>query len=430
MSINAQEFTYSFLGVIGCLTFAGLYIRLIKNKTNSLIKLLPNIAVSIGILGTFVGIFLGLWGFDVQNINESIPKLLEGLKTAFMTSIAGMVASLILKVAYESKSVIENSKEKIQVDDPLEVLKSIAFGIKNLEKSSKEIESSIVACFRSDEEYSLISQLKLIRQEIIDTRKEVSNSFNEFAEKIAESNTDALVKALEKVIGDFNVLLNELVSESFKELSSAMIKLTEWQENYKDHVDVTQEKINTLIGQMKETVSTLSQASIKISKIDENLVNIDDSISNLTVSAKDISKHIENLKLQNDQLRESISAIKQIGNDAKLVLPSITEHIDNLTKKLESTVLTSTKIFDLTNSKLTDFVETTTENIQKAAESHTTAIRTTIEEIDKGLEEELGKALNSLAGSLASLSGKFVEDYLPLTERLKDVVRMSERIDA
>ncbi len=63
-----------------------------------------------------------------------------------------------------------------------------------------------------------------------------------------------LVEALKKVIDDFNVLLNELVSESFKELSSAMVKLTEWQENYRTHVDEMQGIINTLITHMKETV--------------------------------------------------------------------------------------------------------------------------------------------------------------------------------
>ncbi len=211
--MNAQEITKIFLYIIGSIVVAGFYFRLVKKKTNTLVKLLPNIAVSMGILGTFVGIYLGLLEFDVASINESIPKLLEGLKTAFATSIAGLVASIILKFAFEGKSVQEDSKKGVQEEDPVELLKLMVSGINNLENSSREIEKSIVSCFRSDEEYSLISQLKLIRQEVVDTRREISDSFKTFAEKIAESSTDALVKALEKVIGDFNKLLNELVSE-------------------------------------------------------------------------------------------------------------------------------------------------------------------------------------------------------------------------
>ena len=36
--------------------------------------------ISIGVLGTFTGIFLGLYHFDTSKITESVPKLLEGLK--------------------------------------------------------------------------------------------------------------------------------------------------------------------------------------------------------------------------------------------------------------------------------------------------------------------------------------------------------------
>ena len=61
----------------------------------------------------------------MSNISESIPELLEGLKTAFATSIAGLVASIILKFAFEGKAVQENSKSDVQQDDPVELLKSI-----------------------------------------------------------------------------------------------------------------------------------------------------------------------------------------------------------------------------------------------------------------------------------------------------------------
>jgi len=428
--MDAQGFTVIFLIAILGILMAGLYLRLAKKQTNKVIALLPNVAVSLGILGTFVGIYLGLLEFDVAKISDSIPKLLDGLKTAFTTSIAGMLASIILKFAFEGKNVHEDSKSEVQQDDPLELLRAMVSGIHNLEKSSREIETSIVSCFRSDEEYSLISQLKLIRQEIIDTKREVSNSFKSFADKIAESSTDALVKALEKVIGDFNMLLNELVSESFKDLSTSMIKLTEWQENYKTHVDETQGKINILLTHMQETVSVLDETAKNITKIDDSLENIDSSIGGISVSAEDISAHIENLKLQNEVLKEGIVSIKQIGEEAKNVMPAIAEQIDNLTKKLEATVLKTTKAFESNSLLVAEFVEKTTKDIQKAVDNHAKTIQDSIEGIDKGLEEELSKALNSLAGSLASLSAKFVEDYQPLTVRLREIVRLSEKADA
>ena len=44
------------------------------------------------------------------------------------------------------------------------------------------------------------------------------------------------------------------------------------------------------------------------------------------------------------------------------------------------------------------------------------------------LEQQLDVSLNSLGRNLASLSRRFVDDYEPLTEQLKKVVRLAETI--
>lgn len=54
--------------------------------------------ISVGVLGTFVGIFIGLQGFDPQDIMSSVKHILVGLKTAFFTSIVGMSVATILSI--------------------------------------------------------------------------------------------------------------------------------------------------------------------------------------------------------------------------------------------------------------------------------------------------------------------------------------------
>ena len=56
------------------------------------------IVVGLGLLGTFLGLTLGINGFDstsTQNIQNSIQVLLSGMGTAFRTSLVGMTASII-----------------------------------------------------------------------------------------------------------------------------------------------------------------------------------------------------------------------------------------------------------------------------------------------------------------------------------------------
>ncbi len=48
---------------------------------------------TIGILGTFLGIFLGLKDFNIDEIDKSVPALIEGLKFAFFSSICGIFFS-------------------------------------------------------------------------------------------------------------------------------------------------------------------------------------------------------------------------------------------------------------------------------------------------------------------------------------------------
>ena len=63
----------------------------------------PALLTTMGILGTFVGIYMGLHNFNIFDIDQSIPALLSGLKTAFTTSIVGMVAAIFLKLMQSIK---------------------------------------------------------------------------------------------------------------------------------------------------------------------------------------------------------------------------------------------------------------------------------------------------------------------------------------
>ncbi len=61
--------------------------------------------VGLGILGTFLGLTIGVESFDssnVEHIQSSIQTLLAGMGTAFYTSLIGMSSSLIF-IAYDKR---------------------------------------------------------------------------------------------------------------------------------------------------------------------------------------------------------------------------------------------------------------------------------------------------------------------------------------
>ena len=65
--------------------------------------LAPGILTSLGILGTFLGLVTGLSGLtlnaaDTQALLAAMEKLIGGMSTAFLTSIAGVVASIVFNL--------------------------------------------------------------------------------------------------------------------------------------------------------------------------------------------------------------------------------------------------------------------------------------------------------------------------------------------
>ena len=81
--------TYSFVGVILLLPI------LFWNKIPS--SRLSNIATTLGILGTFIGILIGLFNFNPNDLENSVPDLLGGLQTAFITSVTGIFVGLVIR---------------------------------------------------------------------------------------------------------------------------------------------------------------------------------------------------------------------------------------------------------------------------------------------------------------------------------------------
>ena len=423
---DAELITTFFLYLIGAVVVTGLFLRIFKKR--NVVEVLPNVAVSLGILGTFWGICIGLYNFDVHDIDKSIPGLLDGLKTAFVTSIAGIMASIFMRAVYEVKSGFET--RKVKYDDPVPILNDISNNLRDMKRSTEEAAAAFLKCFKSDEEYSLVSQVKLIRQEMIDSRREIKQALTDFTEKLAEVSTKSIVDALEKVIAEFNVLLNELVSENFKELSLAMTNLNKWQENYKEQIDATENRIDNIASNTEEIYTKLKDLTASLESLEKHLAGISVSVENLSVDGKDLEKAVGQLSDQNSTLRESIEQIKEIGEKAKSVVPDLSENITKMTEALGASVNKCSESLENTAKTFAEENGKAVIELQEKVAVSQKSLTESVNQLEKHLEEQLDKSLGSLASSLASLSEKFVSDYMPLTERLREVVRLAETIDA
>jgi uncharacterized protein YukE len=90
------------------------------------------------------------------------------------------------------------------------------------------------------------------------------------------------------------------------------------------------------------------------------------------------------------------------------------QQITTLTERLSNEIQTSVATFQ--------------QQSLEAHSRHQQRLEESVQELDRMLGEELSKSLESLGNQLATLSSRFVEDYQPLTESLREVVQLSRRL--
>ena len=87
----------------------------INNYTHRrLLEMIPDILTSLGILGTFVGLVLGLRHFNptsYEAMSGSVESLIDGIKVAFVTSIYGI--SLSLAFSYWLRGALTGVSESL-----------------------------------------------------------------------------------------------------------------------------------------------------------------------------------------------------------------------------------------------------------------------------------------------------------------------------
>lgn len=397
---------------------------------------MSGLTTTLGIFGTFIGIFFGLLGFDVNNITASVPQLLGGLKTAFLTSIAGMTAGLILKEYPKFYGIVVKSDNDQELATVETMVKLLA-GIKNnqLEIFQKENQQllNIEKALTGEGETTLITQIQKLRTTLIDKQDEMLKAFNDFAQTMSENNSKALIDALTQVMKDFNTKINEQFGENFKHLNDAVGKMLEWQKEYS-------EQIHSMIQQIKTTASAVEQSQ-------KTLTQIVNQANTFSSTADSLHQLITSLEQIRNNIEVHLKAFDEVASNAKNTFPIIDEQMRKLTTELsrsvEKTVAETKNIVDIQlessqqmskslqdnqrniNNSLSEMVLMLNKNIDKMMKDNAERITQQVSQLDKELGNELTKSLQSLGSQLTSLSRRFVDDYSPLTEQLRKVVQLA-----
>lgn len=172
------------LGIIGVCIYFFLKTKTAKEdyllKHKRTVDAYPSIVSTLGVFGTFLGITIGLAGFDVNDLTRSIPILLGGLKTAFYTSLCGMGGSLLLR----------HLCTDIKFDKEDGGISSTDAAIKELGKGVREMSTTLVSAIKEtrdvvrqmgDSQTSFYTQLLEMEKNCEEKRANVDSTLSRLA---------------------------------------------------------------------------------------------------------------------------------------------------------------------------------------------------------------------------------------------------------
>lgn len=374
------------------------------------------IATSIGILGTFIGVLIGLVDFNENDISGSVPKLLAGLKVAFVSSIAGIMVSVLVKGGskyFGKKSLSAEERQWASI-------------INDMAYSLREMNTGLTGA----NENSLVSQVKMLRQENAYQLNQLNTTLEAFSEKMVADSTHSIIQALESIIQDFNAKINEQFGENFKHLNEGIGKMLEWQQAYHHQITQMTEQYQLAIVSIEECRKSVQSISNNTAVYHNSAEKLDYLLVNLSISLKNIEALSEGAKEAFPLIERKINELTTHFSDAlEVAVRENNRMIETQREAIDKQVSTLQESYEDVKQQQHNLITELNNSYIKAMSERYDATSQQMTNLDKELGEELNKALESMGSQLTSLSMKFVEDYEPLTDKLRELVQSSKKVN-
>ena len=201
-----------------------------------------------------------------------------------------------------------------------------------------------------------------------------------------------------------------------------------WQDKYRA-------QMAEMIQQQKTAAGSMEEAARHFATLLERAEEFRDV-------AQRLGETLEELKEQREQIHQTIDALGSLLEKTSDALPEVENKVLELTEQMTFGIKSHkdelAKAIQISAQGLVEAIGGVKKQMLEATQANNQEInahikqlseRTTeqFQKLDAALQRELTTALSTLGSQLASLSRRFVEDYTPLTDRLRELVRIAAR---
>lgn len=265
------------------------------------------ILTALGILGTFLGLVLGLRSFDFSNADQmtsSVEALVGGLNVAFYTSIYGVTLSILYNIIFRRITTGLTQELNHFYDAFNSALEPVS------QKAMVERMDS-----RQAENNALMQDIKALLDERLGER---------LGHQMAETLTpvfDRIIQSLDSMMLDFH-----------KEQANSLEKMVD------AFVDRMGGALNSHVKALGESVDELSQAQKTMS------VELQRLIKQIVKTSKDTSQINEHAGIILEQLSGYIPLLTQISQDSAKVIENMVKWSEDIQKMTDTQHLAMEKM--------------------------------------------------------------------------------------
>lgn len=364
-------------------------------SSSRIFQVLPGILTGLGVLGTFVGLQLGIGGLDLQDLKKletSIVPLIQGCAVAFSTSVWGVGASLVFSffeklLEWFGLGGVRKLQRRVDALVPRYVPEEAMADLARSSRGSEEMLKGLAVAI-GDEMQKAIGRLGA---EIKDA---VVNATKEGQGPLAEQSAQLLSSAITAELGKLKETIDGMGQRFTDDFSAVSNTLTQQMENFGPTVTSLAESVTSTQGAVSNAVAKLnahesvmesmSEASEKIKKASESFVSMNGTLETSASRNKEAAEAQHAAATANQEVATKFSAVGER-------LPEVRQTIEDAARVIGSLGGPIAELQTL---------------LAKQPELHQQ-----IEGQRAASEEERSTRLLSLSKDLAATVGKAVEEF-------------------
>ncbi len=395
------------------------YPREIAVIPRSSLRFIPPILTAIGVLGTFWGMSAGLMGvkIDANNVNQSLNSaitLIEGMKTAFFTSLLGLGTSTALSAILAGTDKWRRDrcyKLRQQLDEvaTLETTEKVMarLNFDSTAEAAKQL-SGLAGQFNAEAIGAAVGKAIAEKfDDIVELR--LAPTFTQIADSQLrlEKLTNDQREVLANLVGDMRTELIVPVTERLDQSASLLNRSAEVLESASNAIQVLNQDLAGIALKLADASANLEGFQKKTLV---QLMQFSNSLKGTLTQFQTATRDV--LVDTATEIREGTKAIltqaQTTFQEQNGILTTVGQQASDLMNSAKNSLVTSLSGID---NRLQEMSNSTQQQLQEFQTAYQYNLREFFDRQNNLLEESLGKQRDGLAGVVNNLNVVFQEEY-------------------